>query len=454
MKQSALLAATGGLLMSLLACPAMAEQPSSTSLNWLIDNAIRHDLTLQQSTQSEQSLTLQRDAVSSMPDPRFSLGVLNVPTDGFALNQEGMTQLRVGVSQMFPRGDSVALQRQQMATLASAEPLRRQNRELELQRDIQLTWTDWLVAAQSAEFIRAQQQVVAQLSDAIQNSYAASSGPSQYDVLSSDVLALALEDRLDASLTSQQTAVARLTLWLPATVHPQLTHLTPTDTDSQWLSAMQWYGQTDVPDSQRLLLLQQHPAVLLKNTQIDTQRLKQQQVAENLKPQWEVNAGYSYRQDDTANRSRADFISVGLSVDVPLFTKAHHQPAIAAMVQQTESIETEKRWLIQQQLSDIEQLTAQWDGLNRRYVRYRDSLIPLQQQQYDAALNAYTSANGDFLAVLQSHIALLDAQLKQLSIQGEMAKMGIKIAYYYSSRVPGMVPGMVPGTISGTATQE
>ncbi|WP_255051473.1 MULTISPECIES: hypothetical protein [Marisediminitalea] len=32
--------------------------------------------------------------------------------------------------------------------------------------------------------------------------------------------------------------------------------------------------------------------------------------------------------------------------------------------------------------------------------------------------------------MLQSHIALLDAQLKQLSIQGEMAKLGIKLAYY------------------------
>ena len=115
---------------------------------------------------------------------------------------------------------------------------------------------------------------------------------------------------------------------------------------------------------------------------------------------------------------------------MPLFSRAHHRPAISATVQQAESIETEKRWLIQQQLSEVEQLYAQWQGLNRRYARYRDALLPLQQQQYDAALNAYTSADGDFLAVLQSHIALLDAQLKQLSIQGEMAKLGIKLAYY------------------------
>ncbi len=33
----------------------------------------------------------------------------NFPTDSFNINQEPMTQLTVGVSQMFPRGDSLAL---------------------------------------------------------------------------------------------------------------------------------------------------------------------------------------------------------------------------------------------------------------------------------------------------------------------------------------------------------
>lgn len=430
MKQTTYIATLCGLLLSLMSPGAMASQPASEALNWLLDSAFKHDLSLQQSRQSEQALNSQQAAVSRLPDPRVSLSVLNVPTDGFALNEQAMTQLKVGVSQMLPRGDSVALQRQQIATQASAEPLRRLNREWELRRDIQLTWTEWLIAAQSAALIQAQQQVVSQLSDAIENSYAASSGPSQYDVLSSDVLALALEDRLDTALTSQQTAQAKFTLWLPDALHQQLSYLSPADSDTQWLTAKQWYAQRAISDADRIALLQQHPSVRLKNTQIETQRIKQQQVTESFEPQWEVNAGYAYRQDDTANRSRADFVSVGVSVDVPLFSRAHHRPAISATVQQAESIETEKRWLIQQQLSEVEQLYAQWQGLNRRYTRYRDALLPLQQQQYDAALNAYTSADGDFLAVLQSHIALLDAQLKQLSIQGEMAKLGIKLAYY------------------------
>ncbi len=212
MKQTTYIATLCGLLLSLMSPGAMASQPASEALNWLLDSAVKHDLSLQQSRQSEQALNSQQAAVSRLPDPRVSLSVLNVPTDGFALNEQAMTQLKVGVSQMLPRGDSVALQRQQIATQASAEPLRRLNREWELKRDIQLTWTEWLIAAQSAALIQAQQQVVSQLSDAIENSYAASSGPSQYDVLSSDVLALALEDRLDTALTSQQTAQAKFTL--------------------------------------------------------------------------------------------------------------------------------------------------------------------------------------------------------------------------------------------------
>ena len=41
-------------------------------------------------------------AESSLPDPKLKLGVMNLPTDSFDLEQEAMTQLQVGVIQAFP----------------------------------------------------------------------------------------------------------------------------------------------------------------------------------------------------------------------------------------------------------------------------------------------------------------------------------------------------------------
>ena len=50
-------------------------------------------------------------AAGERPDPMLQLGALNLPVDSFDLDQEPMTQLRVGISQQFPQGDTLALRR-------------------------------------------------------------------------------------------------------------------------------------------------------------------------------------------------------------------------------------------------------------------------------------------------------------------------------------------------------
>ena len=52
-------------------------------------------------------------AEGQLPDPKLRLGALNFPTDSFNRSQEPMTQLLVGLSQAFPRGDTLALKRRQ-----------------------------------------------------------------------------------------------------------------------------------------------------------------------------------------------------------------------------------------------------------------------------------------------------------------------------------------------------
>ena len=63
---------------------------------WLVGN--RH---------SQDAIESMSVAAGTLPDPQVSLGLANVPTDTFDFDQEPMTQFKVGVTQMFPRGDSL-----------------------------------------------------------------------------------------------------------------------------------------------------------------------------------------------------------------------------------------------------------------------------------------------------------------------------------------------------------
>ena len=430
MKLPSLYVVSAGIVFSCWQLVASAQQSPQPQLPQLLSQALGQDYALARSRQSEHALSTQRNAVQSLPDPRVSVGMLNVPTDGLALNEQAMTQLKMGVSQMLPRGDSVALQRNALAAKAAEQPARRALRKADVTRAISLAWTDIIILHNSTELVTEQLNLLEQLTTAIENNYASSSGASQYDVLSMEVLHTALEDRLESLVAEQQSAIAGLSNWLTPSQQSVLREIKPNQADQRWLAAL--IEKSLLPAQQSALLerLQQHPLIVSRNALIDVQKIKQQQVASSFDPQWEFNASYAYRQDATNNTSRADFVSVGMSVDVPLFSREVKEAALAATFAETESLETEKRLVIQQQLSEVNQLYARYPALHSRINRYQHTLLPLRQQHYDAALNAYTTASGSFSDVMQSHLALIDDQMKLLNLQGELAALMIRLDYF------------------------
>ena len=106
--------------------PAIAIAGSETdSLQRAIQIAIDQDPWLTGSASIEAALENEAIASGQLPDPQVSLKAGNLPVDTFDLNQEGMTQFSVGVSQKFPRGDSLALAKQQKQQLAAQQPMLR-----------------------------------------------------------------------------------------------------------------------------------------------------------------------------------------------------------------------------------------------------------------------------------------------------------------------------------------
>ncbi|MGB3724739.1 MAG: hypothetical protein WA981_03155 [Glaciecola sp.] len=71
------------------------------SLRATIEYAQTHDDWLVKSQLLESRLQQLSLGAATLRDPTVNIGLLNLPTNGFALNQEPMTQLKIGVSQMF-----------------------------------------------------------------------------------------------------------------------------------------------------------------------------------------------------------------------------------------------------------------------------------------------------------------------------------------------------------------
>ena len=154
----------------------------------------------------------------------------------------------------------------------------------------------------------------------------------------------------------------------------------------------------------------------MKNSSIDLAKA-------NYKPGWAIDAGYAYRDGRLPNgESRSDFISVGVSVDLPLFTKNRQDRKLAAAINQRRAATESHEQLVRGLSSQLNAEIARWESLQRRMDLYETQIIVQTKEQAQAALLAYQNNTGDFAEVMRGYIANLNAQLDYDRLQVERAQ--------------------------------
>ena len=127
--------------------------------------AIQQDPWLAGNQLQEQALRAASEGVNNLPDPKLSMGLLNLPSDGFAFDQEPMTQFKVGVAQLFPRGDSLAIKQQLLNYQADQHPYQREDRKAKIQVTVSQLWLNAIKADQTIRLIERDRVLFEQLVD-------------------------------------------------------------------------------------------------------------------------------------------------------------------------------------------------------------------------------------------------------------------------------------------------
>jgi outer membrane protein TolC len=130
------------------------------------------------------ALALQDQAVADgqLPDPKLLVSVWNVPLDDFSMKKEPMSQLRTGISQAFPRGDSLQYRRQRSEWLSKAETAAMRDTRAEIRRNVRETFLELYYQEQATRIIEQTRSLFEQLVD-ITRAHYASGRVSQQDVL-------------------------------------------------------------------------------------------------------------------------------------------------------------------------------------------------------------------------------------------------------------------------------
>lgn len=435
-----------GLVLFQMTSVVSATFPEKLSIDRAIEMAQLHDPWLDASKFNQSKLAASAVAAGQLNDPTVSLGVANMGADRFAFNQEPMTQLKVGITQMFPRGQTRNIKTAQLNLMAQEQPMLRANRLALLKKQTSLYWLDAYQAQQSIALITQDRPLFEQLIDLIEASYASGFGASrQQDLIRAELELTRLDDRLSVLSHAYEKHLQQLNGLISeplisvanASASPT-NHVDTTDKAS-------FHLVNELPDIKRHDVLKisqqelkdallQHPAVKAMDVQIQVENKAVELAHQKYKPAWGLNAQYGYRGDADNGINRADLFSIGVTFELPIFTKNRQDQGLKAALYSVDAKESQKTLMIRELMASFDTAKAEWFRLNERNALYQKSLLPQMSEQAEAALNAYTHDDGDFAEVIRARIAELNAQIDALNIQVEMAKVQVEINYLLTGR--------------------
>jgi outer membrane protein TolC len=409
------------------------------TLDRAINMAIENDPWLLGSQYREDAMLAKSSASATLPDPVVSIGFANVPTDGFAFDQEPMTQLKAGVSQMFPRGDSLQIRSKQLQQFAQQHPLMRQDRIAKSKVSVSLLWLEIYRTQQNINLIEQDRALFEQLSEIAQASYSSALGKvRQQDIVRAQLELSRLDDRLSKLHSQREKASVQLMEWF----NPAENRLgsvgynaiqVPTSLPNV-VEPIAYILQIIGSHDQQYLanLISSHPYIQAIEQGISASKMGIELAKQQYKPQWGINASYAFRADDQMGRSRADFLSVGVSFDVPLFAENKQDKEVSAAINEAEALKTDKRLALRAMIAKLRAEYASYQRLIERQTLYANNILLQMREQAEASLTAYTNDDGDFAEVVRARIDDLSARIDALNIDVDLLKSFVQLNYYFT----------------------
>lgn len=404
--------------------PALAQEHTTLNFEQAIEAALANDHWQQGNESKRMAMLANSEAVAALPNPVMSVGLANLASDSFAFNQEPMTQLKVGITQKFARGDSLTLSKQQLIEQSRQFPMLGLERQAKLTVAVGQTWLRAYQAKQTMALISKDRPLFEQLIDLAQRSYQVGQGRTmQSDLISAQVELTALDDRLASLETQARQYRQQLNQWLPTSLanalidapSPKINLLTPPQSNTQaaWAS-----------------LLANHPSLMALNAKQTALKTGIELAEQGDEIQWGVNTSYGWRSNSPNGSSRSDLFSVGVSFDLPIFNHHKTRQQVAAAKANAKVLTTDKLLLIQQMRANAMALQSTLAVLVKRHTLYQDKLLPQTIEQSQAALTAYGNDKGDFSRVVLARVGELNRRIEHLNISVEMNITKLKLNYY------------------------
>jgi outer membrane protein TolC len=393
----------------LIAFNAMAQQTIPLTLAEAEDRAMEAEPGQEAMRAKSEALRERGIVAGELPDPMLRLGLNNYPIQSGGFSTEGMTSAGVGLRQAFPAGKTRAIGTRRFDFLADEMNQNAAARGRNVLTATRQAWLELYYWEQAHALITESRPFFVDLATVTLSLYAVGR-KSQQDVLRAELELSRLDDRLIDVERQRARSIAMLGEWIGDDARRPVARKLPI-----WVS---------VPTIEMLhSQLLQHPLMQAADAQIHARTAGVEIAEQRTKPGWALDVGYSYREGALpSGEPRSDFITVGVTVDLPFFRKRATDSTLTAALKERSAARSGREQTQRQLTRQLESEYARWGDLNRRLGLYETQILSQASDNADASMLAYQSDRGDFADVMRAYIDDLNTRIDHRRLQVERAQ--------------------------------
>ncbi len=362
------------------------------------------------------ALTDNAVADGQLPDPKLKLGLFNLPNDSFDIDQEPTTQLRLGVQQAFPRGDTLRYKQKQTSWKSTAEQQRSESIGLKIIRDVRLEFLELYYQVNAGLIIQQSRNVFSNLVMVTQAHYG-SGRVRQQDVLRAELELSRLDDRATRIRNQEEISRASLRKWIGDAASDKIDTIFP--------------ELPEIPSQDSIHTgLEHHAEIRAETARIQSWEQGVNIAREQYKPGWSVGVEYRTRFGENPDGSdRTDMTAAMVTVDLPLFAEKRQDRRLSASQQQATAARMDRKDRLRKLKEILDREYANWLRLGEREQLYENRLLREASATATASLNAYQSGVTEFTSLMRARLTELDVRLQDLRIRVDRAKAKAKLLY-------------------------
>lgn len=399
------------ILLFLLAASVSAEAQQNIPLTL----AAAEDLALaaepgQQALQARASALEERAVVAGeLPDPMLRVGLNNYPVQSGGFRTEGMTHVAIGLRQSFPAGKSRSISARRFGLLADEMSNNADTRGRDVLAAVRYAWLELYYREQAHALVSESRPFFADLAVITRSLYAVGQ-KSQQDVLRAELELSRLDDRLIDIERLRSGAKAALGEWVGQDAARPLAQQLPA------------WNQVPLLETLEEKLLG-HPALRAADAQIDVRSAGVDLAGQRAKPAWALDVGYSYREGSLpSGEPRSDFITLGVTVGLPFFSKKSVDGTLSAALQERSAAKSSRERTLRALKRQLATEYSHWQDLTRRLSLYDTRILNQAKENAAASMLAYRSDKGDFAEVMRAYVDDLNTRIDHIRLQVERAQ--------------------------------